>query len=237
MSRGDNFIRYSKQGYPYVCIDAVVDTIQCDKYFVTIFGKKSEEVWMYDEGVYKPTGRAIILTEAESLLGSWAKTAVVNEILNKIKRQTELSREEFDNIPKELLPLENGVLNFKTDEFLNYNPNYYFKTKIKVKYEGYSSQPFIHDVPNEINLFIFNYNTNNWDQVINKNTDDFDCNTSCTITDNISDYLNNSRINILIVGPYGAGNSTSTLSCDYFAISEGSPRLKPGASLTVGRRS
>ena len=91
-------------------------------------------------------------------------------------------------------------------------------TKIKVKYEGYSSQPFIHDVPNEINLFIFNYNTNNWDQFINKNTDDFDCNISCTITDNISDYLNNSRINILIVGPYGAGNSTSTLSCDYFAI-------------------
>jgi P4 family phage/plasmid primase-like protien len=132
-NKGSNFIRHGKFG-SYVDVDAVVDTIRYHNHFITIYGKQSEEIWVYEEGIYKLNGRATILTQAEELLESWAKTKVVNEILNKIKRQTELSREEFDNIPKELLPLKNGILNFKTGEFFDYSPNYYFKTKIEVDY-------------------------------------------------------------------------------------------------------
>ncbi len=133
MSKGDNFVLSGKFG-PYVNVDAVVDTLRYQNHFVTIFGKQSEQIWAYEDGIYKLTGREIIQTESENLLGTWAKTKVINEIIAKIKRQTAISREEFDNIPKELLPLKNGVLNFKTGEFSDYNPKYYFKTKIDVKY-------------------------------------------------------------------------------------------------------
>ena len=129
MAKGDNFVKQGKFG-PYVEIDPVVDTIRHDNNFITIFGKKGEEIWCYEDGIWKLRGRALILTEAEDLLGSWAKNKVINEILSKIKRQTETSREEFDNIPRELLPLGNGVLNFETGKFEKYSPKHYFKTKI-----------------------------------------------------------------------------------------------------------
>lgn len=133
MSKGDSFVKHGKFG-SYVEIDAVVDTIRYNNNFVTIFGKKHEEIWSYEEGIWKLTGREVIQTECEELLETWAKTKVVNEIIAKIKRQTAISREEFDNIPKELLPLKNGILNFKTGDFFEYSPKYYFKTKIDVEY-------------------------------------------------------------------------------------------------------
>jgi hypothetical protein len=92
-------------------------------------------------------------------------------------------------------------------------------SEIKLNYEGYSSQPFMGTVENEITISIFNYNTQQWEELIDRNTnDEIDYDISCTITENISNYLNNSCVNILVIGTYGAGNSNSTLSCDYVAI-------------------
>ena len=129
-----DFIGQGKFG-KYVKIDAVVEAIKEEYDFVTIFGKRGEEIWIYDEGIYKPNGREIIETYSENLLNNYAKTNVIKEILNKIKRQTSIDRKEFDKIPKELLPLKNGILNFDTGEFLEYSPKYYFKTKIDVLYK------------------------------------------------------------------------------------------------------
>lgn len=127
------FIKYGKFG-PYVDIDAVVAAIRDEYDFKTIYGKTHEEIWMYDGGIWKPDGRELIETYSETLLDSYAKTKVVNEIVKKIKRQTSISREEFDKIPDELIPLQNGVLNFKTNVFSKYSPDYYFKTKLTSEY-------------------------------------------------------------------------------------------------------
>ena len=135
-----NLIGAGKFG-KYVKIDSVCEVIRDEYDFATIFGKKGEEIWVYEDGIYKPNGREIIQTYTEELLNSYAKTKVVLEILNKTKRQTSVSREEFDDIPIELLPLSNGVLNFKTNEFLDYDPKYYFKTKIDVKYNSNAKCP------------------------------------------------------------------------------------------------
>jgi len=92
-------------------------------------------------------------------------------------------------------------------------------TKFQFKYEGFSSQPFMGGVENELTISIFNFNTSTWEELIDRNTnDDIDYDISCMITDNISDYLNNSCVNIVVIGTYGAGDSNSTLSCDYVAI-------------------
>lgn len=124
-----------------VDIDKVVNCIRKKFSFVTIYGKLHEEIWCYEDGIYKLNGREVIQTQAEELLHGWAKTNVINEIVNKIKRQTSINREEFDNIPKELLPLSNGILNFKTGEFLKYDPKYYFKTKIDNRYRPKTKCP------------------------------------------------------------------------------------------------
>jgi len=135
-----NLIGEGKFG-KYVKIDCVVDIIRDEYNFVTIFGKTHEDIWVYEDGIYKPSGREIIQTYAENLLNTYAKTKVITEIFNKIKRQTSISREEFDDIPIELLPLKNGILNFKTGKFLEYSPKYYFKTKIDVEYNPKAKCP------------------------------------------------------------------------------------------------
>ncbi|MDD3772708.1 MAG: phage/plasmid primase, P4 family [Weeksellaceae bacterium] len=118
----------------YVKVDKVVEEIKKWNKFITIFGKKNEEIWYYDDGIWKSNGREIIQIETERLLQKYAKTNVVMEILNKIKRQTAIDREVFDNVPKELLPLKNGIYNFKEDKLISYSPKYYFKSKINIEY-------------------------------------------------------------------------------------------------------
>jgi len=53
------------------------------------------------------------------------------------------------------------------------------------EYEGYSSQPFIHSVGNNISVSIFNFETMEWEEFIDTNTaDTFDSNLSFSIPDN-----------------------------------------------------
>lgn len=128
-----SFIKVGKFG-KYVDVDAVVEAILDIYNIATIFGKKSEEIWCYENGIYKLNGREKIQTKSEDLLDTWAKTKVVSEILNKIKRKTAIDREVFDHVPRELLPLKNGVLNFETNIFSDYSPKFFFKTKIPINF-------------------------------------------------------------------------------------------------------
>ncbi len=128
-----DYLIETKKGY-IVNVQAVANYIRDKHHFVTIYGKTHEEIWNYDDGIYILKGRELIETETEELLEEYSKSQVVYEILKKIKRQTAISREQFDDIPKELIPLNNGILNVVTKEFVKYSPGYYFKTKINVEY-------------------------------------------------------------------------------------------------------
>ncbi len=45
-----------------------------------------------------------------------------------------IDREEFEDIPEELICLENGIYNIKTKKLEEHNPKYYFKTKLSIDY-------------------------------------------------------------------------------------------------------
>ncbi len=130
----------TKKGY-IVNVQAVANYIRDKHHFVTIYGKAHEEIWNFDNGIYVSKGRELIETETEELLKEFCKMNVVYEVLKKIKRQTAISREQFDDIPKELIPLNNGILNVVTKEFVKYSPGYYFKSKINVEYNPESKCP------------------------------------------------------------------------------------------------
>lgn len=117
-----------------VDINKVTEQILSNNNFKTIYGKRAEEIYFYEGGIWVLRGREIIETECERLLKDYSNSHSVSEILQKIKRKTTISREDFDNIPKEVLPLKNGILNFKTREFSEYSPEYYFKTKLPINY-------------------------------------------------------------------------------------------------------
>jgi len=95
-------IKYNKKGdkiSTLVDIDKVAEFIE-NKFDVrTIFGIKEETIEVYNEGIWTIKGRGIIKAEIERILGVYARNNVVSEILEKIKRRTEISREEADIVP------------------------------------------------------------------------------------------------------------------------------------------
>ena len=111
--------------------------------FKTIYGTKSEDVYVYEDGIYVKNGREIIQIETEKILEKYSTNHYIKEIEEKIKRLTSISKEKFDHVDEELICLENGVLNLKTLEFLKHNPKYHFKSKLQIEYNKKTTCPKI----------------------------------------------------------------------------------------------
>jgi len=120
-----------------VDIDKVADYI-INKYDIkTIYGLKEENIYVYEKGIWNITGKGLIKSTTENLLGMWSKNNIVNEVLEKIKRKTEITKKEFDNIPEYKRCFINGVLdieNIENVKFLPHSKEYNFKTKFPIVY-------------------------------------------------------------------------------------------------------
>lgn len=118
-----------------VNIDAVADYIIDEFNPKTIFGSKNETIYIYDGRIYVSKGRAKIKVRIEELLEKFAKTNTVNEIVEKIKRKTEVEREEFENLPTHLIPFENGVYNVQTKQLEDHSKENNFTFILPIKFE------------------------------------------------------------------------------------------------------
>jgi P4 family phage/plasmid primase-like protien len=83
------------------------------------------------------------------MLGYMAKLRAVNEVFEKVKRLTAISREKFDETPEELLCVKNGILNVRTKELLSFSPEYNFKTRMDITYDPAAKCPQIKKFLNE----------------------------------------------------------------------------------------
>lgn len=110
----------------------------------------TEEILVYDGGVYIYNGEKIIAKEIQFILGCNNSMRITNEIIGHIKRSTYIKREEFENIPKHLLCLENGVLNLKTMELEKYDENVMFLNKLPISFEENIGCPQIIKFFNEV---------------------------------------------------------------------------------------
>ncbi len=123
---------FDAKGNERVSIPNVTYTIMKQFSFKTIFDSKNETIYVFEEGIYTPKGKEIIKQETEELLQSKCTNHIVIEVMEKIKRRTIISNEQFDKVPEELICLENGILNVKTQELFNHSPNYPFKSKLPI---------------------------------------------------------------------------------------------------------
>jgi len=127
-----------------VDIDKVADYI-INKYNIkTIYGLKEENIYVYENGIWNITGKGLIKSTTEDLLDMWSKNNIVNEVLEKIKRKTEISKEEFDNVPEYKRCFINGVLDIEDIEnikFLPHSKEYNFKTKFPIIYDKKNKCP------------------------------------------------------------------------------------------------
>ncbi len=127
-----------------VLIPKVVDFLLNKYNFKTIYKSKSEEIFVYQDGIYTKNGREIIETQTEEILDEYCSNHYVREILQKVKRSITISDEKFNEIDDDLICLDNGIYNLKTNELIDYDPKHYFKSKFKIKYDPNATCPKIH---------------------------------------------------------------------------------------------
>jgi putative DNA primase/helicase len=108
--------------------------------FITI--EQTEGIYYYNEekGIYKPKGENIIGLELEKYFNGFSKTNIVNEITKKIMRLTHKPIDTFDQ-HKNLICLNNGVLDLNTKILLPHNSEYYFLNYIPVTYNVSATCP------------------------------------------------------------------------------------------------
>lgn len=94
-----------------------------------------EELWLYENGIWKLKGKEVIRREAENIMDDKAKINKVKEVEEKIKRMCMIDKEEFENIPEGFICISNGVLDLLNNSLLNHSPKYYFKTKLDLVYD------------------------------------------------------------------------------------------------------
>ena len=128
------FTYLDEKGKEKVSVPKVVSYLIHKYHFKTIYGKKEENIFFYDDGIYNLRGKEIIKTETEDILQSKCTNNIVSEVLEKVKRKTSLNSETFDNIPLNFLCLKNGIYNFKEKVLLPFTPNFYFKSLIPINY-------------------------------------------------------------------------------------------------------
>jgi len=114
-----------------------------DKYnFKTIYGKTFDELLMFDGRVYSPEkAKEVIKTECENILQEYCKNKNVLEIIEKIKRSTPISKDAFDNVPLNYIPLENGIYDINKKKLLTHNPDLPFRYYLPIEYNSESKCP------------------------------------------------------------------------------------------------
>jgi len=108
-----------------------------ERYYVhTIRDDKLTEMWIYEEGVYRPEGKSYVKEFCRDVLGDAYDTHLVNKIIAKIEVDTFIDMASFFIVgdPWELA-VGNGILNLKTRELKPFDPERIFFNKIPVNYD------------------------------------------------------------------------------------------------------
>lgn len=106
------------------------DYIQKFTVFKTLIG--NEQVYVYNDGLYHPTGADFIKSECKKLLGDEFTRNRVNETIAYIQADTHTDPRDIDN---GWINLENGLLNPETMEFIDHTPDIFTIRRIPIVYD------------------------------------------------------------------------------------------------------
>ena len=102
----------------------------------------TQEIFIYDKGIYLPIGESVIAAETQKLLGKNCKLHSVREILGHVRRSTFRDRKNVSE-PENKLCLENGILDLDALKIEEHSPDIIFFNKLPVKYVAKAKCPAI----------------------------------------------------------------------------------------------
>lgn len=113
-------------------------------YFKTLQQDENQEIWGYDSGIYLPIGHSLAREELRFILGMGFNDIITKKVISKITADTYInSKDFFRNEYPFLLPVNNGILNLKTLELEEFNPDKIFFTKLNISFNKKSKCPNI----------------------------------------------------------------------------------------------
>ena len=131
--------------------ELLVKGIMEENYIYTTREDEKAEMWIYKDGIYVPEGRTYIQEFSRKVLGRGFTTTLCNLVIAKIEADTYINSEEFfENNIVDKIPILNGVLNLRTRELTEYNPENIFFNKLPITYNPEAKCPNIDKFFNEI---------------------------------------------------------------------------------------
>lgn len=118
----------------------MADALMRDFYFFTY--AETEAIYVYEDGIYKPTGINFIGKEMLRRLGTYYRKNQVAEVIDQIKKQTMIDIDQI-NSEKHLINLKNGLYNIKEKKFKPHDPNFLSTIRIPVDYKPDAKCPEI----------------------------------------------------------------------------------------------
>jgi len=131
----------------------LADDIMSQHTFITF--DDTEEIYFYEDGIYKPKGKILIEQICEEVLSIKGNTHRVNEVVNHIKRSTYINRSKIMDSNPNFLCVENGIIDLtkiKEGEImlLPHTSKMVFLSKLPVEYKPNQDCPKIKKFLKEI---------------------------------------------------------------------------------------
>jgi len=112
-----------------------------NKYSIITVGEKDREMFVYQDGYYRPAENTVIFPEVQRILLHHVNKSAKTETFHKIADMTAHPRSIFTSADINLLPLKNGVYNLKTRELLPHDPKYHFTYQFPIIYNPQATCP------------------------------------------------------------------------------------------------
>jgi putative DNA primase/helicase len=124
--------------------ERIVEYLKQNYNLITTMDDIKNEVWFYDDGIYKPNGESRIIEIVRRILGSLFTPTRTTKVLHKIRADTMMDAESlFSQNHVEEIPVQNGVLNIKTRELSPFTPEKIFFNKLPMEYDDTKTCPNI----------------------------------------------------------------------------------------------
>lgn len=115
-------------------IPSIVGDYLMEKYIFLTTRDSNENMYVYENGVYKEKGEPTIKAELKELLGGEYTDHRKNETISYIEASTYFDKSNFS--PEwRYINMENGIYDIEEDNFFDHDPEYRFLNKLPVEYD------------------------------------------------------------------------------------------------------
>lgn len=131
--------------------ERIVEFIEGDNYIYATRDDVRSEIWVYNDGIYKPNGESYIKEVVRIILLQSYTPQRANKIIAKIEADNMIDSDKFFNTSYlNEICVSNGILNLETKELLDFTPEKIFFNKLPVEFKAGEECPHIDSFFGEI---------------------------------------------------------------------------------------